>query len=290
MERVVSGLSFPVGLAAAPEDGLVIAEAGGACVLQVGADGNRRVMARVPGAPMGLARTSRGAFLVADNGGKYPPAPSTGDDSGADASTPAVYRVEPDGTTSMLLASVDDLPLQAPNGLCVDGRGGTWFTDAGWDFGDAATEDGSLCYIGEDGTPARVPTDLRFPAALAFDASGATLFATESMDGGIWAFEVLGPGRLGAPSLFASLGSDVIPSGIAVDADGRVLVCGHMSGCVHVLDSAGDPVAALDVGRSLGLAHLAFGGADLRTIYIAASASGEIFATTWDSPGLPLPN
>jgi hypothetical protein len=77
MERVVSGLSFPVGLAAAPEGGLVIAEAGAACMLQVGADGNRRGMARVPGAPMGLAPTSRGAFLVADNGGKYPPAPTS---------------------------------------------------------------------------------------------------------------------------------------------------------------------------------------------------------------------
>jgi gluconolactonase len=237
---------------------------------------------------MGLARTSHGAIVVADNGGKYPPAPSTDDESGADGGTPAVYRVESDGSVSMLVAAVSGVALQAPNGVCVDDAGGAWFTDSQWDFANAMAPRGSLGYIAADGTPSRVPTDLRFIAALAFDGSGDTLFATESIDGGIWAFDVLAPGRLGPPSLFASLGPDSIPSGIAVDADGRVLVCGHMSGRVHVFDAAGAVVDAVDVGRSLGLAHLAFGGADLTTIYIAASASGEIFATTWGSPGLRL--
>lgn len=284
----MSGLSFPVGLVATPGRELWIGEAGTGRVVHVDADGRQHVLAQVPGAPMGLARTSLGAFVVADNGGKHPPAPSTGHESGTDAGTPAVYRVEPDGTVSMLVASVDDVALRAPNGTCVDDAGGAWFTDAQWNFNDSGASRGSIGYIAAGGTPARVPTDLRFPAALAIDASGGTLFVTESMDGGIWAFDVLARGRLGAPSLFASLGPDVLPSGIAVDRDGRVLVCGHMSGRVHVFDATGHAVEVLDVGRSTGLAHIAFGGTDLTTLYIAAAASGDIFATTWDAPGLPL--
>lgn len=284
----MSGLSFPVGLVAAPDGTLAIAEGGAGRVVRIDAGGRRHIVARLPGAPMGLARTSDGALVVADNGGKHPPAPSTGDESGREAGIPAVYRIEPDGTVAMVVDSVGNAGLLAPNGVCIDDAGGAWFTEAQWDFSDPSAGTGGLGYIAADGTPSRVPADLRYPAALAFDASGATLFATESINGGIWAFDVLGPGRLGPPSRFASLGPDVLPSGIAVDVEGRVLVGGHMSGCVHVFDADGAPVDALDIGRSTGLAHLAFGGADLTTLYIAASASGEIFATTWRAPGLPL--
>lgn len=284
----MSGLSFPVGLAAAPDGALWVSEAGAGRVVRLEADGQRSVVATLSGAPMGVARTRGGGFVVADNGGKYPPAPSNGDESGSDAGTPAVYRVAADGTMTTLVTAADDHAVQAPNGMCVDDAGGAWFTDAAWDFRETATGRGSLVYIAADGTSWRVPTDLRFPSALAFDASGDTLFVTESLDGGVWAFDVRGPGRLGSASLLAWVGPDVLPSGIAVDGDGRLLVCGHMSGCVHVFDRAGAVVETLDAGRSAGLAHIAFGGPDLTAVYVTASASGEVLSTTWRAPGLPL--
>ena len=288
MERVLSGLSYPVGLVAAPDGGLLVGEGGSGCVLEIDAGGARRVIARLPGAPMGVARTSSGHLVVADNGGKFPPAPSTNDESGADAGLPALYRIDLDGSVALLAAAMDEVALVAPNGVCVDDAGGAWFTEALWDFGADALDRGSLGYVAADGTLSLVRTDLRFPAALAFDAAGDTLFVSESLDGGIWAFDVVGPGRLGEPVLFASLGADVIPSGIALDVEGRMLVTGHLSGRVHVLSSAGHELDGLGIGRASGLAHIAFGGPDLTTMFIAAAATGEIYATEWDSPGLPL--
>jgi hypothetical protein len=97
MERVLSGLAYPVGLVAAPDGGMYIGEGGSGKVVRMRADGTSAVVAEVPGAPMGLARAATGDLLVADNGGKFPPAPSTGGEAGVDDAPPSGAATSPTG-------------------------------------------------------------------------------------------------------------------------------------------------------------------------------------------------
>lgn len=288
MDRIASGLAYPVGVAVGGDGGLIIGEAGAGRVSVLGPGDARRELAAFAGAPLGVAVTARGDIVVCDNGGKFPPAPSTGDEAGTDDAAPAVYRVGDDGTVATLLTEVDQVPLAAPNGVCLDGAGGVWFADSAWHFADEATERGSLCYIDPDGAGARFATEMRFPAGVALDAAGSELFVAEAMDGGLWAYRVLGPGVLGPRRLVHDFGRDVVPSGLAFDRDGLLLVSGHQSGRIHVVDPSGTERATIDIGRSAGLGQMCFGGDDLATLYVTAAATGDVYALTWTAPGLPL--
>ena len=227
---------------------------------------------------------------MCNNGGKHPPAPSTGDLPGRGEGTPAIQLVEPAaGSYSTVLDAMDGEALSAPNDICPDRHGGFWFTDPSWEFlDDGMAGPGSVCHLDASGRATRVHTGLRFPNGLALDAPGSTLYVTESSTGSIWAFPVEAPGSVSPPRPFASCGPGGLPDGMAVDQAGRLLVAGHGTGNLHVFGPDGSSLDPIVMGVELGLSNVCFGGSDFDTIFVTAAATGEVFAMTWSSPGLPI--
>lgn len=43
-------------------------------------------------------------------------------------------------------------------------------------------------------------------------------------------------------------------------------------------------------GEDVFVTNICFGGDDLRTAYVTSSGRGVLYRTTWDRPGLALPN
>ena len=83
------------------------------------------------------------------------------------------------------------------------------------------------------------------------------------------------------------LGGDV-PDGLAVDAEGRLLVANPGLGYVWVLNDRAEPVQVMRGVPGSSITNLAFGGADRDQIYVTDSTHGRILRATLGVPGLPL--
>ena len=111
------------------------------------------------------------------------------------------------------------------NDMVVDGTGAAYVGDFGYDLAaGAAPRPGVLVLVPVDGAPTVVVADdLHFPNGCVVTPDGTTLVAAESAANRLTAFDMAADGSLTGRRVFADLG-DVVPDGIALDADGAVWV------------------------------------------------------------------
>ena len=76
-------------------------------------------------------------------------------------------------------------------------------------------------------------------------------------------------GRVNKAGLFIQFsGGRAGPDGLALTSDGGVVVCQTGMGLVWVHDVLGRPIAVVRSPRGLGTTNCAFGGPELKTLYI----------------------
>src|SRR5262245_53260269 len=140
--------------------------------------------------------------------------------------------------------------------------------------------------IATDGTTSLV-ADCEYPNGLAFSPDERVLYvANTRWTQYIHALELDGSGRLVRRRIFADMSSDEtdgVPDGMKVDVEGRIYCTGPGGTWVFAPD-----------GRRLGVirtpevpANVAFGGPDLRTLFLTARTS--IYALRTKVPGQPHP-
>jgi gluconolactonase len=104
----------------------------------------------------------------------------------------------------------------------------------------------------------------------------------------VWRVPLLPDGSVAKVGrFFASYGPSG-PDGLAVDADGRVLVANPGLGYVWVLNGRAEPVLVLRGAPGSSTTNLAFGGEGRRTLYVTDSSHGRILRAALDAPGLAL--
>jgi len=181
-----------------------------------------------------------------------------------------------------------------------DRRGRIW-TGTMRDFGAATS--GSLYRIDRWLGCTRVLSDITVPNALAWSPDDRRMYFADSADGRLRAydFEPEG-GRLGPCRILVENGAAPgKPDGATVDAAGCVWNARYGAGCVLRFT----PEGAVDRRIELPVAQVtscAFGGPDLRTLFITTSRqklspeeleaqplAGCLFAVRLDVPGLPEP-
>ncbi len=139
--------------------------------------------------------------------------------------------------------------------------------------------DGSIFIPAPENFPARPgrrgwgTIDLARTYALVPAAAGSTVFVADEFGQTTWSFSDGADGTLSAPHKFAEEGE----AGTVVDAAGNVYVC---AGHVFVYDRAGRLLGTIAVPERP--AALALGGADGRTLFIAARTS--LYAVTLRAP------
>jgi gluconolactonase len=199
-----------------------------------------------------------------------------------------VTRMAADGRVDVLVDRYEGKRLNRPNDVVCRSDGSLYFTDPGLrvPLGERELPYAAVYRIAPDGTTALV-ADCEYPNGLAFSPDERVLYvANTRWTQYIHALELDAGGALVRRRIFADMSSDEpdgVPDGMKVDVEGRIYCTGPGGTWVFAPD-----------GRRLGIirtpeipANLAFGGPDLRTLFLTARTS--IYALRAKVPGQPHP-
>jgi len=166
-----------------------------------------------------------------------------------------------------------DLPGNRFNDGKCDALGRFW---AGtMDFACKAPT-GALYRYDPDGRCTRHDSGFAVTNGPTWSADGRTLYFNDTVNGRIHAYDFdAAAGTLSNKRLWHSFApGDGVPDGMATDADGRIWIAHWGGACV----SCHDPASAQELCRVLlpvdQVTNCAFGGPDLRTLFITTASSG----------------
>jgi gluconolactonase len=202
-----------------------------------------------------------------------------------------VTRQEPDGSITVIANSFQGRRLNRPNDVVVKSDGCIYFTDP-W-TSPTAPEEWDLTFSGvyrvtpDLGTLSLLSDDFVLPNGLAFSPDETLLYINDTRRGHIRAFELLPSGMPAKHTdrVFADLRGPEpgVPDGMKVDVEGRVYCTGPGGTWVFAPDGS-----RLGIIRTPEIpANLAFGGADLKTIFFTARNS--VYTLRAKAPGQPHP-
>ena len=197
-----------------------------------------------------------------------------------------VSRTERDGTITPLATHYQDARLNSPNDIVVRSDGSIYFTDPPYGIREEERElpHNGLYRISPDGTLQLLETDFGRPNGLAFSPDESLLYVDDSPRREIRVVGVNAAGELVSDRLFATMESpeEGSPDGMKVDVAGHIYCTGP--GGIWIYEPSG-----VLVGIAAGPerpANLAFGDADLRTLYITARTG--LYTLRTRKPGLPV--
>lgn len=293
----------PESVLAQPNGTLWVSDGRGG-VTRIAPDGQQQFLGGLGGEPNGLAMADDGSIYVANIG------------------LGGIQKLHPDGRVEAFLTEVDGVTLTCANYVFLDGRNRLWMAfstreSQWWPAAAHPRPDGSIVLLDEKG-PRVVRDDLYFTNEIRLDAREEYLYVAETMKSRISRFRVQSDGSLGERETFGpeSLGRGAFVDGFAFDSEENVWVTTVTRNGLGIITSDGDyhvvfedaneaaltsfeeKIAAgtgqpADMAAAAGqtlqfVTSVAFGGPDLRTVYIGSLAMS--YLPTFRSPvsGLPM--
>lgn len=169
------------------------------------------------------------------------------------------------------------LDADQPNNRCNDGKcdtaGRFWLGTM--DFG-CAQPTGSLYHVDAQGVPVRVDSGFAVTNGPTWTVDLRTMFFNDTVNGSVLAYDYdVETGRIGNRRVWLQLApEDGVPDGMCTDAAGRIWICHWGGSCI----TCHDPSDARELFRlALPVSQVtscAFGGDDLRTLYVTSARVG----------------
>jgi gluconolactonase len=188
--------------------------------------------------------------------------------------------------------SCDGRRLIGPNDIVFDKHGGMWFSDHGCSTPEGR-KFGAVYYAKTDGSHiSRQRDHLISPNGIGLSPDEKTVYVADTQLARLWAFDVESPGVLAPAAGFApgrlvkTLPEFCFLDSLAVEAGGKVCVATIINGGITVFDPDGS--SEHYAFPDLICTNICFGGADMRTAWITASATGKLLKAQWPRPGLKL--
>ena len=304
MRTIAEGLRFPEGPIAMDDGSVLLVEIERGTLSRVAPDGTVTVAAECGGGPNGAAIGPDSAVYVCNNGGfgwrhvegMLLPGMQAEHYTGG-----SIQRVDlASGAVTTLYTECEGWALKGPNDLVFDRNGGFYFTDLGKGR-EKELDRGAIYYARADGSSISLVTrPLITPNGVGLSPDEDRLYYAETITGKVRYWELDSPGVIkvaghqlastaGAPSvLLGQVPGDGRVDSLAVDAEGNVCVATLGTGAVTAFSPTGALRAIVPVPGDPMVTNVCFGGPELRTAYITASAFGTLQAHEWHCPGLPL--
>ncbi len=212
-----------------------------------------------------------------------------------------VIEMTPDGRVVRTLASeYDGVPLDGPNDLVIDAKGGMYITDPQFTPGLEKTQPGKAVYYRKPGGEViRVvdPGEFGQPNGILLSPDGKTLYIanTRNMPVGnhVGAYDVNPDGTLSNKRLFAKVhvppairdNEDIVTGsdGMTIDVHGNIYVATALG--LQIFDNTGEYIGM--VHFPIRPVSAVFGGEDMQTIYCTCAT--RIYSIRTNVKGLQYP-
>jgi gluconolactonase len=216
----------------------------------------------------GMAMDSTGNLLVCEQG-----------------STNQVVRMDTLGVVKkVLINKYNNKAFNNPNDLCMDKKGGIYFSDPTW--GAQPQDKQALYYIKPTGECIRISGDFLKPNGNCLSPDKKLLYVDDSNDKNVSVFDVQPDGTAINKRVFcvlkANTGAVSGADGMRVDANGTLYIASAVG--VQVFDKNGVAIKIITIPETP--TNVAFGGKDLKTLYITAGTG--LYSTQVDISGNPL--
>ena len=187
-----------------------------------------------------------------------------------------------------LLATAHGDGFKGLNDLHFGPGGDLYFTDQGQS--GIAEPTGRVFRLRADGVLERLCSNVPSPNGITLMPGGQACYVAATRSQQIWRLPLLPDGTMSKAGVAIQLSGGVAgPDGIESDVDGGLVVC-HLGIGVWRFDERMLPTHLVvpPTPRHDHMANIAWGGSDLRTLYIADSMSGDVLRARLPVAGLPM--
>ena len=297
MQLIAEGFQFPEGPIAMADGTVILTEIKRQTLTRVHPDGRTDILVNTGGGPNGAAIGPDGAIYITNNGGAFEwldnqgmtiPGPTPASHTGG-----YIQRFDlATGALTTLYSECDGRKLIGPNDIVFDKQGGFWFTDHGCSTPEGR-KFGAVYYAKIDGSHVSRQRDhIISPNGIGLSPDEKTVYVADTQLGRLWGFDVAEPGVLapqvgfGPGHVVANMPGYQLFDSLAVEACGKVCVATIINGGITTIDPDGssEHFALPD----LIVTNICFGGDDMKTAWITASATGKLYRVKWPRPGLKL--
>jgi len=237
-------------------------------IFRIDAQGAWTLVAEYDGEPNGMKLLDAGTLLITDY------------KNGLMQLDVATGRVTP------FLQRRNSERFKGVNDLVFDDAGNLYFTDQGQTGLHDPT--GRLYRLGRNGRLDLLLDNIPSPNGVALSPDQKVLYLAVTRGNCVWRVPLLPDGSVAKVGQFFTSYGPSGPDGLAVDAQGRLLVANPGLGHVWVLNARAEPVEVLRGPAGASITNLAFGGAQRCTLYVTDSTHGHVLRVEMTEPGLAL--
>lgn len=206
-----------------------------------------------------------------------------------------IYFDESTRTSRELFTEWEGKPLKGINDIQPDAQGSIYCGTLEFDpFANRKPIPGNLFRVDPDGKVSKLWDGIEVTNGLGFSPDRKLLYHSDSGTRAVWVYDVQPDRSVKDRRIFARL-PDGIPDGLAVDAEGGVMVAVPEAGEVMRFKPNGTLDKRIKIPASM-VTSLTFGGPKLEDLYVVTADNaddkdrkGTIFRTHSDVPGLAVP-
>ncbi len=265
---LATGINGPDGPAIGPDGQLYLVSAVDAVIIRVSTDGEITRVAETKGRPNGLVFNAAGEMFVAD------------------ADIKAIMRVDKNGELETFVDDYEGTALGGPNDLCFLPNGDLLFTDpVRRPLPDPAIS--PIYRVTPDGKVSVFASDLAYPNGIAVSPDRKSVYVTESRAQRLVSFTIDDDGRVLDQLLVRRFQEPGNPDGIAIDVEGNILLSLPVIRAIAYVSASGSLLELFHV-PDWAPSNLAFGGDDMRTVFVCGSAQNAVYQFRHPVPGSPL--
>ena len=260
IEVVRDGFEGTEGPVALPDGDLLFVENRASRVTRVAMDGSVSTFVSYPGGVNALAFDPHGELVAVLT------------------AQPGIAIIYPADKARTLVDRVDGKPLNRPNDLVIDRKGGVYFTDpGGYPKPGQPRPPTAVYYLAPGGKLLRLVDDIELPNGIQLSPDEKTLYVANTQGEYVLAFQVAADGSVHSRRNFARLagfqqtarGPSSGADGLAVDSAGRLYVATTLG--VQVFDSGGAALGTLVLPKQPQ--NLAFAGAHKQVLFVVGGGS-----------------